>query len=81
MKLYSLVAVGFSTIAVALSIPGVAQLDQIVLGNDDQELYLVELGPGETKLITEDEKWVLRRVCSFPASEKTRLLAVQYGGC
>lgn len=24
--------------------------------------YLIELSPGETRLVTEDEKWALRRV-------------------
>lgn len=28
------------------------------------ELYLVETGPGQTKWISEDQKWELRRVSS-----------------
>lgn len=30
----------------------------------DLERYLVELAPGETRWVTEDEKWELRRVRS-----------------
>jgi leucyl aminopeptidase len=29
---------------------------------DDEQLYLVELSPGETQWITEEDKWELRRV-------------------
>jgi leucyl aminopeptidase len=29
---------------------------------DQDEKFLIELGPGETKWIVEDEKWALRRV-------------------
>lgn len=37
---------------------------QVVLNPDnaDQELFLVELAPGKTQWVTEDEKWELRRV-------------------
>ena len=59
MKLCMLAIVGFSTAAATLQIPS----DQSVLGNNDQDLYLVELGPGDTRWIAEDEKWALRRVC------------------
>lgn len=27
--------------------------------------YLIELSPGETRWVTEEGKWELRRVCSF----------------
>jgi leucyl aminopeptidase len=27
--------------------------------------YLIELSPGETRLVTEEGKWELRRVCSL----------------
>lgn len=27
--------------------------------------YLIELSPGETRWVTEDDKWALRRVCSY----------------
>lgn len=58
MKLSSLGLVLLSTTAFALYI---AKPDQTFLSNGDQDLYLVELGPGETKWVTEDEKWALRR--------------------
>jgi bacterial leucyl aminopeptidase len=32
--------------------------------HDDLETYLIELAPGETRWVTEDEKWELRRVCN-----------------
>lgn len=33
---------------------------------ESTEKYLVELGPGETRWVTEDEKWELRRVSRHP---------------
>jgi hypothetical protein len=36
--------------------------DQIVINNVEAEKYLIELAPGETRWVTEDEKWELRRV-------------------
>jgi bacterial leucyl aminopeptidase len=41
------------------------ETDQVVLDANpsDSELFLVELAPGETQWITEEEKWELRRVC------------------
>jgi bacterial leucyl aminopeptidase len=30
------------------------------------EKYLIELAPGDTRWVTEDEKWELRRVWSLP---------------
>lgn len=35
--------------------------DQIAV----QEQFLVELGPGETIWITEEQKWELKRVCCY----------------
>jgi leucyl aminopeptidase len=37
---------------------------QVVLNADnaDPELFLVELAPGKTQWVTEEEKWELRRV-------------------
>ena len=60
MKLILFIAACCSTSALALSIPW---LNQVRLGNGAvAERYLVELGPGETRWIKEDEKWELRRV-------------------
>lgn len=48
--------------------------DQVVLDQSSQadDRYLIELSPGETRWVTEDDKWVLRRVSlhSFFPSRK-----------
>lgn len=41
---------------------------QIVLQNpqvtiEEPDAYLIELSPGDTRWVTEEEKWALRRVC------------------
>lgn len=38
--------------------------DQLVLGHSSETeyQYLIELGPGDTKWIVEEEKWALKRV-------------------
>lgn len=44
---------------------------QVVLGDSQQaaiveaDKYLIELAPGETQWVTEDDKWALRRVSAF----------------
>lgn len=48
----------FVTIATASSLPS---KDQHPLGSDLNERYLIELNPGETRWILEDDKWALRR--------------------
>lgn len=56
--------------AVALAAAAATPKDpQIVLQNpqvtiDEPDQYLIELSPGETRWVTEDEKWALRRVCN-----------------
>ncbi len=45
----------------------IPQLQQVALQNPVavlQEKFLIELQPGETRWITEEEKWALRRVWS-----------------
>ena len=61
MKLFApLAAIAATASAIAVSKP-----KQATLGEDPElERFLIELGPGETRWITEDEKWELRRVCS-----------------
>ena len=55
--------------AVALVAAVVTPKDpQVILQNpqvtiDEPDEYLIELSPGETRWVTEDEKWALRRVC------------------
>lgn len=60
MKCLSILAVSLTVTATALSI---ARPDQAALGvTSEVEKYLIELSPGETRWVTEDEKWALRRV-------------------
>lgn len=63
MKLQALVAAGLIAAATSLSIA--RGPDQAIIGNEgaDDDDYLIELAPGETRWIKEDEKWELRRVC------------------
>jgi leucyl aminopeptidase len=57
----TVVFIATSTTSTALSL---AYPDQAVLRDrpTGSERYLIELGPGETRWVTEDEKWALRRV-------------------
>jgi hypothetical protein len=43
------------------------EVDNVLLYPDSaaQETYLIELSPGETRRVTEEEKWELRRVRIF----------------
>jgi leucyl aminopeptidase len=38
------------------------ETNSIDLGTADTETYLIELAPGNTRWVTEEEKWELRRV-------------------
>lgn len=38
------------------------------------ELYLIELSPGETRWITEDQKWELRRACHLLSKNNARVV-------
>lgn len=64
MKSSTVLAACASGLAVqALSIPTLAQgAVQQVQGFVSPEKYLIELAPGETKWVTDAEKWALRRV-------------------
>ena len=62
MKIILLILLSFVA-ATSLSLPN---LDQATLSSDEAiEKYLIELAPEDTKWVTEDEKWALRRVRSF----------------
>lgn len=51
-----------TTVAASIILPP----QQAVLGADAAtDRFLIELDPGETKWIVEDEKWKLRRVCAL----------------
>lgn len=41
------------------------EVDNVILRPDElsSEKYHIELAPGDTRWVTEDEKWELRRVC------------------
>lgn len=61
------VLLSFSAVALAAAV-ATPKDPQIVLQNpqvttDEPDQYLIELSPGETRWVTEDEKWALRRVC------------------
>lgn len=58
MKQASLLTLAIAS-AAAVSIGSRPQADQNVLAG--QEQFLIELSPGETKWITEDQKWELRK--------------------
>ena len=61
MKLFPVLAT-FAATSSALSIPASGQ-HVISIGADDDR-FLIELNPGETRWVREDEKWELRRVRS-----------------
>jgi len=60
------------TFAAAASALSLLEPDQAVLGDDVQlQRFLIELGPGDTRWISEDEKWSLRRVRLPPIRNET----------
>lgn len=73
----SLLALLFPAVGARFVEPG--ESDRVVLHPDgiaqppeDAQKYHIELAPGETRWVTEDEKWELRRVsfttpCRLPA--------------
>lgn len=69
MLILSLLALS-ALVASTLSVP---EPQQVALGNHETERYLIEINPGETRWVTEDDKWALRRVRLLP----TLLLAYQ----
>jgi leucyl aminopeptidase len=65
MLILSLLALS-ALVPATLSVPG---LQQVALGDHETvapERYLIEINPGETQWVTEDDKWALRRV-SLPS--------------
>lgn len=38
------------------------ETDNVIIAANDEK-FLIELAPGETQWVTEEEKWELRRVC------------------
>jgi leucyl aminopeptidase len=66
MKLTVLSALALSAAVVNARFVEHHETDQVVLNAEgaDSDRYLVELAPGETQWVTEEEKWELRRVCA-----------------
>jgi leucyl aminopeptidase len=65
MKITALSALALSATLVSARFVEQHENDQVVInanGIPDSEQYLIELSPGETRWVTEDEKWELRRV-------------------
>jgi leucyl aminopeptidase len=70
MKIQSLSALALSATLVSARFVEQHEKDQVVInagGIPDSEQYLIELAPGETRWVTEDEKWELRRVSWYTA--------------
>ena len=62
MKFSTVSLLALSAAAVNARFIEAHEQDQIVISNVEAEKYLIELAPGETRWVTEDEKWELRRV-------------------
>jgi leucyl aminopeptidase len=63
MKLSTVSLLALSTAAINARFVEQHETNQVVLNADAaEEQYLVELAPGDTRWVTEDEKWELRRV-------------------
>lgn len=54
------ILLGAGTLVAAVAASALPHTDQHQLG---LEQFLIELSPGETRWVTEDEKWALKRVC------------------
>ena len=80
MKYATFFAASLAGTATALTILSTEQ-EQAVFGDRiDEEKFLLEFGPGETRWHTEDDKWVLRRVsipCFFLTALATTTLVQQ----
>lgn len=73
MKSSVLLSLSAVALAAAVATP---KEPQVVLQNpqatiDEPDQYLIELSPGETRWVTEDEKWALRRVCVLRWRQET----------
>ena len=62
MKLSTVSLFALSAAAVNARFVEKHETNQVVLADVTQQLYLIELAPGETQWVTEEEKWELRRV-------------------
>ncbi len=67
MKLTNLSLLALSAATINARFIETHEPDQVVLNSIEDERYLIELAPGKTQWVTEEEKWELRRVCHPPA--------------
>ncbi|KAL8951365.1 MAG: hypothetical protein Q9222_002666 [Ikaeria aurantiellina] len=56
---HNLILAALAATATSLSVGGKKQ--EVLGPNTENEVRLIELGPGETRWVTDDEKWALRR--------------------
>jgi leucyl aminopeptidase len=65
MKSSLLLSLYSASLAAAIALPKdpqvVLQTPQVTI--EEPDAYLIELSPGDTRWVTEEEKWALRRVC------------------
>lgn len=61
MKLSTVSLLALSAAAVNARFVEQHETNQIVLADVEEQLYLIELAPGKTQWVTEEEKWELRR--------------------
>jgi hypothetical protein len=75
MKLTLLSLLALSACAVHARFIEKHETDQVVLNElgEDVERYLIELEPGHTMLVTEEEKWELKRVLIPSSPARTAL--------
>ena len=65
MRALGLVLAASAVQALSFGVPN----PQKFLGHDSQEgRYLIELAPDDQRLVTEEEKWALKRVCPTSAA-------------
>ena len=71
-----------TTLAATASAYSILRPDQAILADSDAQLerFLIELGPGDTRWISEDEKWELRRVSAAQSSNERSLLIISKKG-
>ena len=72
MKLTTLSLLALSAATINARFVEQHETDQVVLNLVDEEKYLIELKPGQTQWVTEEEKWELRRVRLHPAPYRLR---------
>ena len=68
MKISNLSVLALSASVITARFVEPHEKDQVVINAQaaDDELYLIELAPGKTQWVTEEQKWELRRVCAKP---------------